>query len=257
MAVCKEKIAAKAHQLSADGKFSWEEVECLGSCANAPMAQIGKDYYEDLTPARMGEIIDELAAGRVPVPGPQNGRFASEPKAGLTSLKDRAGEAHNGSVALALSIGDTVKRIDGTEVPLRAPWQRSGEPETPPEFTPPIAHARAVRGREEGPPRRGQRDAREHRRPAGHADRAAARGGRRPDEAQGVGPKAAKILNSLGVLPLRPDRRLDRGGHRLGGREPRHLPRPPGAGRVGRTGEGILPEGRDRRSPDALKAVSG
>ena len=47
--VCKDKIAANAHMLSADGKFSWEEVECLGACANAPMVQIGKDYYEDLT----------------------------------------------------------------------------------------------------------------------------------------------------------------------------------------------------------------
>ena len=47
--VCKEKIAPKAHQQSDDGKFSWEEVECLGACSNAPMAQIGKDYYEDLT----------------------------------------------------------------------------------------------------------------------------------------------------------------------------------------------------------------
>ena len=47
--VCRAKIAPHAHELSADGKFSWEEVECLGACANAPMAQIGKDYYEDLT----------------------------------------------------------------------------------------------------------------------------------------------------------------------------------------------------------------
>ncbi|MEY8839717.1 NADH-quinone oxidoreductase subunit NuoE, partial [Cribrihabitans sp. XS_ASV171] len=45
IAVCREKIADKPHEVSADGKFSWEEVECLGSCANAPMAQIGKDYY--------------------------------------------------------------------------------------------------------------------------------------------------------------------------------------------------------------------
>ncbi|NVK59233.1 MAG: NADH-quinone oxidoreductase subunit NuoE, partial [Rhodobacteraceae bacterium] len=67
--VCKEKIAPKAHVVSPDGKFSWEEVECLGSCANAPMAQIGKDYYEDLTAERLGEILDELAAGKVPVPG--------------------------------------------------------------------------------------------------------------------------------------------------------------------------------------------
>ena len=54
IAVCKEKIAKRAHELSADGKFSWEEVECLGACANAPMAQIGKDYYEDLTTANAG-----------------------------------------------------------------------------------------------------------------------------------------------------------------------------------------------------------
>lgn len=69
VSVCQAKIAAKPHTLSADGKFSWEEVECLGACANAPMAQIGKDYYEDLTAERLGEIIDELAAGKVPVPG--------------------------------------------------------------------------------------------------------------------------------------------------------------------------------------------
>ncbi len=125
VAVCREKIADKPHELSADGKFSWEEVECLGSCANAPMAQIGKDYYEDLTAARMGEIIDELATGRVPVPGPQNGRYASEPLSGLTSLTeyDSGKTQYNASVQLATDIGDTVKRIDGTEVPLIAPWQ--------------------------------------------------------------------------------------------------------------------------------------
>ena len=129
MAVCKEKIAEKPHQLSEDGKFSWEEVECLGSCANAPMAQIGKDYYEDLTAARLGEIIDELAAGKVPVPGPQNGRYASEPLSGLTSLTeyDSGRTQYNASVQLATDIGDTVKRIDGTEVPLLTPWQKADE----------------------------------------------------------------------------------------------------------------------------------
>jgi NADH-quinone oxidoreductase subunit E len=120
--VCREKIAPKAHMLSADGKFSWEEVECLGACANAPMAQIGKDYYEDLTAESFAKLIDELAAGRVPTPGPQNGRFASEPLGGATTLKGWTGEAQNGSVALATRIGDTVKRIDGTEVPLITPW---------------------------------------------------------------------------------------------------------------------------------------
>ncbi|HBV54205.1 MAG TPA: NADH-quinone oxidoreductase subunit E [Rhodobacteraceae bacterium] len=125
VAVCKEKIAPKAHQLSADGKFSWEEVECLGACANAPMAQIGKDYYEDLTVARLGEMLDEMAAGKVPVPGPQNGRYAAEPISGLTSLKEFVSGVtkYNASAQRAVDLGDTIKRIDGTEVRLTAPWQ--------------------------------------------------------------------------------------------------------------------------------------
>jgi len=126
--VCREKIAGAAHALSADGKFSWEEVECLGACANAPMVQIGKDYYEDLTAEKLAWILDEMAAGRVPVPGPQNGRFTSEPAMGLTSLEGARDEGHNGSVALAVSLGDTIKRIDGTEVPILTPWLDSGKP---------------------------------------------------------------------------------------------------------------------------------
>ncbi len=124
--VCRDKIAEKPHQLGEDGKFTWEEVECLGACSNAPMAQIGKDYYEDLTAQRFAEILDELAAGNVPVPGPQNGRYASEPKAGLTSLEGYEESGHtkyNASVQRATDIGDTVKRIDGTEVPLLTPWR--------------------------------------------------------------------------------------------------------------------------------------
>ena len=131
--VCRDKIAASPHGLSADGKFSWEEVECLGACANAPMAQIGKDYYEDLTTERLGEIIDELAKGKVPVPGPQNGRYASEPKAGLTTLTefDSGKTKYNASAHLATGIGDTVKRIDGKEVPLSTPWIKHGANHAP------------------------------------------------------------------------------------------------------------------------------
>jgi len=128
IAVCREKIAPRAHELSADGKFSWEEVECLGACANAPMAQIGKDYYEDLTAARFAEMIDELANGKVPTPGPQNGRYAAEPKFGLTSLTefDSGRAKYNASAQLASDIGDTVKRINGTEVPILTPWRDKG-----------------------------------------------------------------------------------------------------------------------------------
>ena len=76
ISVCREKIASEAHQLSADGRFSWEEVECLGACTNAPMAQIGKDYYENLTADGFAAMIDEMAEGKIPLPGPQNGRFS-------------------------------------------------------------------------------------------------------------------------------------------------------------------------------------
>jgi NADH-quinone oxidoreductase subunit E len=122
--VCKHKIARHPHTVSDDGTLSWEEVECLGACSNAPMVQIGKDYYEDLTPERLGEIIDALRAGEVPVPGPQTGRYASEPAGGATTLTAHieGRPEHNASVARALALGDTVKRIDGSEQPLSAPW---------------------------------------------------------------------------------------------------------------------------------------
>ncbi|WP_299350056.1 NADH-quinone oxidoreductase subunit E [uncultured Shimia sp.] len=124
MEVCRGKIAPTPHTVSADGKFSWEEVECLGACTNAPMAQIGKDYYEDMTTEGFAQLLDDLAAGKVPAPGPMNGRFASEPLSGLTSLKeyDSGKTKYNASAQLATDLGDTVKRIDGTEVPLTTPW---------------------------------------------------------------------------------------------------------------------------------------
>ncbi len=113
--ICKKEINEKPHELSKDGKFSWEEVECLGACTNAPMAQIGKDYYEDLDPKSFGQILKDLRDGKVPTPGPQNGRFAAEPKSGITSLTGKATEKVNASVALANELGDTIKRITGEE----------------------------------------------------------------------------------------------------------------------------------------------
>ena len=122
--VCKEKISPKPHELSRDGNFSWEEVECLGACSNAPMAQIGKDYFEDLSKDTFGQIIEDLAVEKLPTPGPQNGRFASEPKHGLTSLMEyESGRTRfNGSVQMADDFKDTIKRIDGAETPLVTPW---------------------------------------------------------------------------------------------------------------------------------------
>ena len=190
VAVCKDKIAKKPHQLSEDGKFSWEEVECLGSCANAPMAQIGKDYYEDLTAARMGELIDELAAGKVPTPGPQNGRYAAEPLSGLTTLKDfdSGHTKYNASVQLATDIGDTIKRIDGTEVPLISPWQgKAANAPAKPNTAAAPETAKTVDTAADAPGTK-------------PAALTAARDGAADDLKliKGVGPKMETLLNSLG-----------------------------------------------------------
>ncbi len=85
--VCKKRIG-EPHKTTADGKFSWEEVECLGACTNAPMIQVVKDVYEDLTPESMNKIIDDFEAGRTPRPGPQIERQFSAPSGGYTSLTD-------------------------------------------------------------------------------------------------------------------------------------------------------------------------
>jgi NADH-quinone oxidoreductase subunit E len=84
--VCHSRIGEQNH-VTADGKFSWLEVECLGACVNAPMAQINYDYYEDLTPESFEKILDELAAGRTPKPGPQIDRQLSAPIGGPLTLK--------------------------------------------------------------------------------------------------------------------------------------------------------------------------
>jgi len=128
-------ISTRPHVLSADGRFSWEEVECLGACANAPAAQIGKDYYEDLTAHKLRDLIGRFGKGEVPVPGPQNGRYAAEPLAGLTSLKDydKGKRQYNASAQAAVDLRDTLKRIDGTEVPLLTPWRGRALPAEPAE----------------------------------------------------------------------------------------------------------------------------
>jgi NADH-quinone oxidoreductase subunit E len=84
--VCRRRIHHDAHHLSQDGNFSWEEVECLGACANAPMVQIGKDTYEDLTPELFEKVLDGFAKGQPPKPGSQIGRQASCPAGGPTTL---------------------------------------------------------------------------------------------------------------------------------------------------------------------------
>ena len=85
--VCEQRINHEPGQLSADGDFSWEEVECLGACVNAPMVQIFKDTYEDLTPASFEKLLDGFAKGTPPKPGPQVDRQLAAPVGGPTTLK--------------------------------------------------------------------------------------------------------------------------------------------------------------------------
>ena len=86
--ICRHRIHNEPHHTSADGNFSWEEVECLGACVNAPMVQIWKDTYEDLTPEIFERILDDLAKDKEVKPGPQNGRQLTAPLGKLTSLTD-------------------------------------------------------------------------------------------------------------------------------------------------------------------------
>jgi NADH-quinone oxidoreductase subunit E len=85
--LCRDRIGDQRH-VSADGKLSWVEVECLGACVNGPVVQVNYDYYEDLTAASFGRILDDLAAGKEVRPGPQIDRQWSAPVGGPTTLTD-------------------------------------------------------------------------------------------------------------------------------------------------------------------------
>jgi len=104
MDVLKAEIGPREH-VSADGRFSWEEVECMGACANAPMAAINDDYYEDLTPQALKHILDEFRAGRTPPPGSAIGRQATAPLDGPTTLKDPS--LYDGSRAKPFKLPNT------------------------------------------------------------------------------------------------------------------------------------------------------
>lgn len=88
LAACKQRIAQHAHVRSADGKYSWEEVECLGACVNAPMVMVGSDTFEDLTAASFHALLDGYGRGNPPKPGPQTGRQLSAPEGGERTLTD-------------------------------------------------------------------------------------------------------------------------------------------------------------------------
>ena len=107
MAVCKRRLGARDH-VSADGKFYWQEVECLGACSNAPMAAINDYYYEDLTAESFGKLLDEFEAGRRPEPGSAIGRQCAAPEGGPTTLTDPS--LYDGSRAKKIKIPNLPKK---------------------------------------------------------------------------------------------------------------------------------------------------
>ena len=88
---CEEELGISLGQTTDDNKFTLREVECLGACVNAPMMQIGDDYYEDIDAGSTKNILQALRRGETPKPGPQSGRTSSENAAGLTSLTGAEG----------------------------------------------------------------------------------------------------------------------------------------------------------------------
>lgn len=88
VAACRKHIHTHAETVSSDGKLSWMEVECLGACVNAPVVQVGDDFYEDLDGGRTEGLINDLRNGRATKPGSQIGRQTSAPEGGPTTLKE-------------------------------------------------------------------------------------------------------------------------------------------------------------------------
>ena len=89
--VCKKRLGLAFGETSSDGNFTLSEVECLGACVNAPMMQINDDFYEDLTSETAEAVLQKLANGETPKPGPQSGRKGCEPAGGLTTLSEVKG----------------------------------------------------------------------------------------------------------------------------------------------------------------------
>ena len=101
IAVCQRKFGPRDHR-TPDGKFYWQEVECMGACSNAPMAAINDYYYEDLTPESFEQILDDFAAGKAPKPGSAIARQGAAPEGGATTLTDPS--LYDGSLAKPFTI---------------------------------------------------------------------------------------------------------------------------------------------------------
>ncbi len=186
--VCRSKIHDEPFHTNADGTLSWEEVECLGACTNAPMVMIFKDAYEDLTPERLAQIIDAFEAGRGSsiTPGPQNGRHFSAPASGFTTLKDET--------AFLKSTRDKEAKQAAKTLKAAASEKPAAEKAAIPAAAP-VAKAAPKKAAKAAAAAKPTLD--DKRRPAGIARPAAI------DDLKlisGVGPKIESILHELGIF---------------------------------------------------------
>ena len=137
--VCKRRISPHQHELSADGTLSWEEVECMGNCANAPMVQVDKSTFEDLTPTLLEAVIDGFLKGEAPLPGSQIGRAASCPQGGPTSLTDAS--LYDGSCIGAWKVRFEEAAREAASAASAAPAAPPPAAPAPAAATPPAAPA--------------------------------------------------------------------------------------------------------------------
>src|SRR6201988_2428493 len=85
----KKRLEIGHKEVTEDGVFSLEEVECIGACTGAPALQINYDFHENLTPLKFDRIIEQLDAGKVPPPEPVTAGALHEREPGETPLISR------------------------------------------------------------------------------------------------------------------------------------------------------------------------
>lgn len=203
MDVCRSKIHHDQFHTNDKGTLSWEEVECLGACVNAPMVMVFKDTFEDLTPERLAEIIDLYDAGKgasVP-PGPQNGRKGSEPASGLTSLTNEKAILKSTRDREAKAVAKAAKDAASAAAAPAAPTEAVAPAASAPAVAAPAATVSQAQAAKPAPAKADAKPAKpsleDKNRPAG-IDKPAL-----VDDLKlisGVGPKIEGILHSLGIF---------------------------------------------------------
>lgn len=195
ISVCKSKIHHDPHHLNEDGTLSWEEVECLGACVNAPMIAIFKDTYEDLTATQLEHIIDRFKAGKGSdiKPGPQVERIFSAPAGGLSSLTEEIPPAPKSEALTGVPAASEQPAQPAQTPPSNAAKPDTSAPETDPKLKTP---ADGKSAEPDVAVKSGKPALDDPNRPAG-VDKP-----EKPDDLQlisGIGPKIEATLNSIGI----------------------------------------------------------